>query len=386
MLLYILKKEFRLIFRDMHALLVLFLMPLAFILIMSVALKNTYTQELETKLRVAINSELNHDIKVMLDELNKNQYFEVVLLNQNTTKELLYENGFDFVVVLDSEFKQKIIKNSKELQLLIFSKPDIKSEFYYILKSEIVKDISKYITKEFYIEHKIDAKTLDNLDNLIKNEYIFRDKKDSKKLNSTQQSVPAWLVFSMFFILIPISNTFISEKNFGTLQRIRSIDAPLYLLFVGKFLPYFVINQLQLIIMLMVGRYIVPLFGASALSLDINLGLLFLASFAISFCAIAFALLVANISKTTEMATSIGGVANIIFAALAGVMVPKLIMPKSMQSISEYSPMSWAVDSFSALMLGSNNLSDISMKLVWLMLFGIICFFISYILLSRREL
>lgn len=64
-------------------------------------------------------------------------------------------------------------------------------------------------------------------------------------------------------------------------------------------------------------------------------------SSAISVSAICFALLIANVSKTTEEATSIGGVLNIIFAALGGIMVPKFVMPEFMQNITSYSPMSW---------------------------------------------
>ena len=70
---YILKKEFKLIFRDIHALLVLFLMPSIFILIMSLALKNTYSQNIESKLKVAIISQNSKDIDLLIEELNKNE-------------------------------------------------------------------------------------------------------------------------------------------------------------------------------------------------------------------------------------------------------------------------------------------------------------------------
>ncbi|AXK49075.1 ABC transporter [Aliarcobacter trophiarum LMG 25534] len=382
---HILKKEFKLIFRDIHALLVLFIMPLVFILIMSIALKNSYSQTIETKLKVAIVTEQNKDIDELLKTLNQNPYFDISLRKESSSKALIYEDNFDFVVNIDSDFKTKIDKNDKNFTILIFSKPEVKSEFYYILKSEIVKSISKSITKEFYIEAKIDAKNLDNLDNLIQNEYLFKNQKESIKLNSTQQSVPAWLVFSMFFILIPISNTYINEKNFGTIQRIKSINTPLYLTLFGKILPYFIINQIQLFVMLLVGRFVIPLFNIEALSLDINIFLLLLCSFSISFAAICFALLIANISKTTEEATSIGGLINIIFAALAGVMVPKFIMPQFMQTIGEFSPMSWGLESFIEIMVRGGDFNDIKHYLFYLIVFGTICLFFSNLLLKKQE-
>lgn len=382
---YILKKEFKLIFRDIHALLVLFLMPSIFILIMSLALKNTYSQDIESKLKVAIISQNSKDIDVLIEELNKNPYFEAKIEDSISNKDLIYELKYDFTVKLDSDFKNQINKNSKDFFIEIFSKPNIKYEFYIILKNEIVKNISKSVTKDFFINSKIDAKNLDNLDNLISNKYIFKNEKDSSIINSVQQSVPAWLIFSMFFILIPISNTFINEKNFGTIQRIKSINIPLYTILLGKILPYFIINQIQLIFMILIGIYIVPLFGGDSLKIEGSYFLIILISFAISFAAISFALLIANISKTTEEATSIGGVINIIFAAIAGIMVPKFVMPQFMQDLSLFSPMSWGLESFIEILVNNGNFDDIKSYLLYLIIFGTICLIFANFILNKGK-
>jgi ABC-2 type transport system permease protein len=382
---YILKKEFKLIFRDIHALLVLFLMPSIFILIMSLALKNTYSQNIESKLKVAIISQNSKDIDLLIEELNKNPYFEAKIENSTSNKDLIYELKYDFAIKLDSDFKNQINKNSKDFFIEIFSKPNIKYEFYTILKNEIVKNISKSITKDFFINSKIDAKNLDNLDNLISNKYIFKNEKDNSVINSVQQSVPAWLIFSMFFILIPISNTFINEKNFGTIQRIKSINIPLYTLLLGKILPYFIINQIQLIFMILIGIYIVPLFGGDSLKIEGSYFLIILISFAISFAAISFALLIANISKTTEEATSIGGVINIIFAAIAGIMVPKFVMPQFMQDLSLFSPMSWGLESFIEILVNNGSFSDIKSYLLYLVIFGTMCLIFANFILNKGK-
>lgn len=382
---YILKKEFKLIFRDIHALLVLFLMPSIFILIMSLALKNTYSQNIESKLKVAIISQNSKDIDLLIEELNKNPYFEAKIENSTSNKDLIYELKYDFAIKLDSDFKNQINKNSKDFFIEIFSKPNIKYEFYTILKNEIVKNISKSITKDFFINSKIDAKNLDNLDNLISNQYIFKNEKDNSVINSVQQSVPAWLIFSMFFILIPISNTFINEKNFGTIQRIKSINIPLYTLLLGKILPYFIINQIQLIFMILIGIYIVPLFGGDSLKIEGSYFLIILISFAISFAAITFALLIANISKTTEEATSIGGVINIIFAAIAGIMVPKFVMPQFMQDLSLFSPMSWGLESFIEILVNNGSFSDIKSYLLYLVIFGTMCLIFANFILNKGK-
>lgn len=380
---HILKKEFLLIFRDIHALLVLFIMPAVFILIMSLALKNTYSDSFETKLKVAVISEENIDITTFVKDLNKSSYFTADLLFEESLKTLIYEKNYDFIIKIDKDFRNKINANEESFQIQSYSKADTNKEYFSILKNSIVEIISKNIMKDYFVKSKIDGKVLAQLSQKINNTYIYKDDKPKTKPNSVQQSVPAWLVFSMFFILIPISNTFINEKNFGTIARIRSINVSLFPILLGKILPYFIINQIQVIIMILIGIYIVPLCGGDSLVINGNYLLIFYMTSAISISAICFALFIANISKTTEEATSIGGVMNIIFAALGGIMVPKFVMPEFMQNITSYSPMSWGLEGLLEIFIRGGDFSDIKIYLLYLLIFATISLLLAYILLKR---
>lgn len=382
---YILKKELLLISRDIHALMVLFIMPAVFILIMSLALKNTYSDTFETKLKVALISQKNTDITNLINDLNKSAYFKVDLISNESHKTLIYEKNYDFIVQIDSDFKNKINKNDETFEINSFSSANISKEHFLILKNTIVEIISKNIMKDYFIKSKIDAKTLSVLSEKVTNNYIYKDDKSKSKPNSVQQSVPAWLVFSMFFILIPISNTFINEKNFGTIARIRSIDVSLFPILLGKVIPYFFVNQIQVVIMILIGVYIVPICGGDSLVINGNYFLIFLMSSAISIGAICFALFIANISNTTEEATSIGGVTNIILAALGGIMVPKFVMPQFMQDITSYSPMSWGLEGLLEIFVRGGSFTDIKFYLLYLLLFATISLLLAFILLKKGK-
>jgi ABC-2 type transport system permease protein len=297
---YILKKEFLLIFRDIHALLVLFIMPALFILIMSLALKDTYSDITDVKLKVALVSQENKDIKLLIKNLNKNNYFSSQLVQSGDNKKLIYENDFDFVIQINKDFKNLINTNNKDFSIKTFSKPDISKQSKQLIENKLVEAISQQIMKDFFVKAKINAKTLATLNSKINSNYIYKNEEFKTKPNSVQQSVPAWLVFSMFFILIPISNTFINEKEFGTISRIRSIDVSMFPLLLGKIIPYFVVNQIQVIIMILIGIFVVPLAGGDSLEINGNYFLIFAMSSSISIAAICFALFIANAAKTTE--------------------------------------------------------------------------------------
>jgi ABC-2 type transport system permease protein len=86
-----------------------------------------------------------------------------------------------------------------------------------------------------------------------------------------------------------------------------------------------------------------------------------------SFAAIGWGLLVAVCSRTLEQATVIGGVGNILAAAVGGIMVPRFVMPEAMQKLSEISPMAWALDGFHAVILRQGGAADIAAPCVKLL-------------------
>lgn len=382
---YILKKEFLLISRDIHALLVLFIMPILFIVIMSLALKNTYSNTIDTKLKVAIISQSTKQIELLNKEINKDTLFQASIVKEQNLKTLIYEQNFDLVLDIPNEYKQQISKNKKDFKINLYTKPDLSYQNKEIFKNLLTKLISKDIMSGFFMKYKLDGRILAVLDKKILIEDIYKNEQFNITPTSVQHSVPSWLIFSMFFILIPISNTFINEKNFGTISRLKSIDISFISIIFGKIIPYYIINQIQVLLMILVGIFLIPVLGGDSLQINGNYGLIFIISSAVSIAAISFAMLIANISSTSEEATTIGGVSNIILAALGGIMVPKYVMPEFMQEITTYSPMNWGLESFLEVFVIGGGLGDIQHYLYYLIVFAISCLTLSYIILKKKE-
>jgi ABC-2 type transport system permease protein len=215
--------------------------------------------------------------------------------------------------------------------------------------------------------------------------YVYKGGQYFTIPSAVQQSVPAWLVFSMFFIVIPISNTFISERGQGTLMRLKSMNVSRFSLIMGKMVPYLLINAIQVAIMIAIGVYVVPLCGGTALTLGDSLGGLILIAASVSFSAISVALLIASVARTTEQATTIGGVLNIIFGALGGLMVPKFVMPGFMQDLANMSPMSWGLEGFLDIFLRNGSVSDVLPKSLSLFIFGVVMLTLTVIVLRRQR-
>jgi ABC-2 family transporter protein len=190
---------------------------------------------------------------------------------------------------------------------------------------------------------------------------------------SAQQNVPAYCLLAIFMLVVPLSQTFIKERAQGSLTRLRSMPVPGWVIIGGKFVPYFIINLLQMALCLGVGRFVLPLLGGTALRFEHALGGVLLLSAAASVAAIAFALMVALFARTAEQATAFGATAILLLAALGGIMVPRILMPPVLQKIGLVSPLGWAQDGFLDLFVRGASAADVLDRAGWLLAFGLVC-------------
>jgi ABC-2 type transport system permease protein len=400
-ILYILKKEFLLIIRDIHAVTVLFIMPAVFIMIMSLAMRDLFELHSTASIDVlAMNQDAGKKSEAFLKAMNTLRTFRFHLIEKETAadkvKEQMLARDYKFALIIKENFsafveKKGEGKDEKPLELLV--NPAVNVQTQLVLKSALDGKLAKlrwdaFITRmdEVLAVAGIDKEKLKSAEESpVEVNYVYKKGQYAKIPSAVQQSVPAWLVFSMFFIVIPISNTFISEREQGTLMRLKSMNVSRFYLIMGKMAPYLLINAIQVVLMIAMGVYIVPFFGGTALTLGDSMGGLILIAASVSFSAISMALLIASAARTTEQATTIGGVLNIIFGALGGIMVPKFVMPGFMQDLANLSPMSWGLEGFLDIFLRNGGVADVLPKSLYLFAFGVVMLTLTVILLRRRR-
>ena len=201
---------------------------------------------------------------------------------------------------------------------------------------------------------------------------------------SVQQNAPGWTLLAMFFLAIPLSVTLIKERAQGSLLRLQSMPVPTWVLFGGKIAPYLVINQLQLLLILTVGVWGLPLLGGDRLTIGNAPGAIALLSVSASLAAIGFALLIATFARTPEQATTFSATTVMVLAALGGIMVPKLIMPPAMQQLAELTPFSWGLDGFLDIFIRGGGVHEVLPEAGRLLGFGVVCFALAIARFNRQ--
>jgi ABC-2 type transport system permease protein len=368
------RKEFIALSRDRHGLLALFLMPAIFVLVMSLALRDGFTPNAGTRLQYAVlDVDGSFASKSLAESLGR-----AGMLSQNHTapseraalRDAVRTGSIAFVLVIPKDFGATLLNRraaqSPLLPLLhIWADPTLSPLLHAAFRQQVQGALGSLQAQTFVRQANpllasTGALTPDAGDwqRQVSIETVQRGDVSAMP-SAVQQSVPAWLIFSMFFVVIPMSALFITERRDGSLQRLKTQRIPFYLILNGKLLPFFVVNQIQAVLMVLVGRYLVPLLGGEALALPDAPLALWAMSAAVSLAAVCWALFIASLARTAEQATIVGGVGNILMGAIGGVMVPKFIMPPFMQELTAVSPMAWALDGFHVIILRGGGLTDI---------------------------
>ncbi len=380
MILAALKKEFSLVFRDLHSVAVLFIMPAIFIVIMSLAMQDQFSNKDDAKIELFVMEDDGAILQGFGEQLKSLKQFDIIEISpreKDSAFERLNNDEVKAFIVIPGH-KQTYIDDDEAFDfedppVEIWFSPQMDKRSSLLVESAILERLVRA-----KIPGLLKLKGVENADRiaeeftsgLIKSNYIYQQKGEAVRPSAVQQNVPAWLIFSMFFVVIPISTTLVTEKQQGTLIRLRTMNVSMSIFLFVKTLPYLVINQVQLIIMLLIGMYLIPILGGDTLDLGRSFSGLALMALATGFAAVGLGLLVAVIVKTTEQATVLGGVGNILLAAIGGIMVPKFIMPETMQTLTNISPMAWALEGFLDIFLRGGGLLSILTEAAMLFGFG----------------
>ncbi|HEY7885685.1 MAG TPA: ABC transporter permease [Cellvibrionaceae bacterium] len=376
-----LNKELRLLLRDWHALLLLFLMPAIFIVIMSLALAERFGGNEQFQLKGYLVQQTNTPAaSSFVQSLSQTSLFD---LTEGHAEAELNLADKSYALIIAANFDQALDTPNARGVHLRFA-PELGAREQELISAAVHQAFASFYTRRIADELGYDDDYA--REELMREGFIGRVDADlSATPTAVQQNVSGWLIFAMFFIAIPLSTTVIQERSQRTLMRLQTLGASLGVIYLAKLAPYGLINLLQLLLMLLLGAFLLPLLGARGLSLAVNLPALLVMGICTSVAALTLASLIATLARTVEQATVVSGGLNILLAALGGIMIPAFIMPPAMQTISQLSPMSWALAGFLEVLVRGGGITDIAAHCFRLLLLSLILATLAAVILKRSN-
>ncbi len=386
MLLALVRKELLVLSRDIHGLAALFVLPVIFIIVMSMALKDVYSPHVDNLAWSVVDQDNSAVSKKLMEGWEKEHGKQTEL--PADWQQALREGRLKYIIQIEPGAASALTQPQKpdHPPIMLLTEPGIDMGVFTSLRAQI-QAAATGLRMEILLgnlpgEVQLDADAL-NGTYLVKSE---RATAGRTLPTSVQHNVPAWLVFGMFFVVTTIAGLFVEERQCGALNRLLSLGASPLTLLVAKILPYMLINFLQAVLMLGVGIYIIPLLGGDALSLTgINYLALLAMFFSISFAAISLALLIATILRSQAQVSAIGPMLNILMAAIGGIMVPTFVMPPAMQYLAHFSPMNWALEGLLNVLLRGGDLASIRVEAAHLLLLAIIAIALAYLMFRIKK-
>jgi len=402
-------KEFLLLKRDLGGLVILFIMPLVLVITVTLIQDSTFKTVSDTKIQILLVDNDNGSVsKTVFDNLEKSQLFSVVtqidnkLLTEEVAKENVYKGKFQLAIIipknLSTDLQAKIDQNVENIvskmgfsdsiakpqtskiiqqkEVKLYFDPAVQLSFKNSVMSSIDKMISQIETKSIYTTFQNQLGE-ENTKFEQKSFITFKEiipKVNNKEVlpNSVQHNVPAWTLFAIFFIVIPLSINIVKEKSQGTFVRLLTNPVSNLIVIIGKTITYSIICMIQFYMMVAVAIFLFPHIGLPPLNIEGHLFLMSVVALFSGFAAIGFGILLGTIANTQEQSAPFGATSVIILAAIGGVWVPVFAMPKIMQLIAKSSPMNWALEAFYDVLLRNVSFLEIIPKISLLFLFFII--------------
>ena len=400
-------KEFKLLFRDIGGLITLFIMPVILVVVVTSIQDSTYQSFSASKIPVLWIDHDQDSISLHVKkELEASQSFSLITTENNkaitevTAKELVFKGKYQMAIVipknLTSDLNIKVRQNVDGLldemgmststydpvkvekkEIRLYFDPATQAAFKNGIKSNIDKMVAQLesdaIYKTFETQLGGSSSTSFNDTFISFKEIVPQEKNADIVPNSVQHNVPAWTLFAIFFIMVPLSINIVKEKNQGTYLRLISSPTSNNILYLGKIITYLVICLLQFYTILIIAKVVFPYMNLPELNLSFKkIALMSALTLTAGLAAIGMAILLGIVSKTQEQSAPFGATFVIILAAVGGVWIPVFAMSQVMQVASKASPMNWALNGYYDIILRNGSLIDIIPEMILLTLFFVV--------------
>ena len=418
-------KEFLILIRDRAGLGILFVMPMILVFIMTFIQDAALKSINESGVPILFVDEDNDTLGDYLEKgISKTEFFKLERnvegkkATSETAQKAVAEGKFMMGIIIPKGATKALRDNVKEmiasalsdsgaqipvkanpivhdsLNIIIFIDPVTKKSFISSITASLREFISKVKSQIIFKTFKEEIAQFMPVNNsntfkdseVVGYKEIYARKAENNIFpNSVQHNVPAWIVFAMFFIVIPLSGSIIMERGEGASIRLKTLPGNYITFLAGKIVVYLAVCIIQFILMLSVGLYILPMLGLPVLQMGSSPISIIVITLSSALAAIGFGVMVGTIATTHQQASISGSVSVLILAAIGGIWVPVALMPDVMKTVSMVSPLNWGLSAFHEIFLRNGHIASIINNVIRLLVFFGLTMWLAFLVDKFRK-
>lgn len=266
------RKEFLLLIRDFGGLAILFVMPVFLVITVTLIQNNTYENITNQKMEILlVDNDKGEISNKLITEVKQSGTFEFISsidnvpLTEQGAKEAVLKGQYQLAIVipehLSSSLTERIDSNVNRVlahfmegdtlskqevfvpkEVKLYFDPALQTSFKEGIKGAIDKIVATIENKTIYgafasqlSEEGDKSKPLFTQESLIQFKEIAPKEQELTKIpNAVQHNVPAWSLFAIFFIIVPLGMNIVKEKNQGTNIRLYTMPTSPIITLGGK--------------------------------------------------------------------------------------------------------------------------------------------------------
>ena len=337
---FILRKEFRQIFRDKAMLFIIFFVPVVQLVVLAYAA----TFEIKNGRMIIVDNDCSTASRELISSFNGSSFFIVkdVVENSSQNSDFLKKNQADIILTIESGFEKKIIRNENTSLLIVSDAINgVSAGLLTGYANAIIADFSQNRANQnqsFVPPVKISPR------------YWY-----NPELNYKYYMVPGILVVLVSLIgMFLTAMNIVKEKEIGTIEQINATPIRKSQFIIGKLLPFWIIAFFDLLFGLLIAKllFALPFEGSF---------ILFLCVVAIYLLAVlGIGLFISTLADNMKQAMFIAWFFLVIFILLGGLFTPAESMPDWTQELNRLNPIAYFIKISRMIMLKGATFANIA--------------------------
>ncbi|MEX0996944.1 MAG: ABC transporter permease [Flavobacteriaceae bacterium] len=344
-ILYIIRKEFKQIFRNKGMLPIIFILPILQLVILS----NAATYEIKNIELGYVDADHTRLSRGLMEQFKGSTYFNISehFSSEKDANQALQKGEIDAYMYIPNHFERDL-QNDKTNTIGVYvdAIDGAAAGIINVYISQIIQKYNKRIATDF-VQISDTIQKPSSIDSIPLFWY-------NETLNYKTFMVPGILVLLVTMITLFLSGmNIVREKEIGTLEQINVTPIKKHQFIIGKLFPFWVIGMALLTIGLILAKVIfnVPILG--------NLALLYGYTSVYILVILGMGLFISNFTDTQQQAMFIAWFFVVIFILMSGLFTPIESMPKWAQFLTEFNPIRYFVEIIRMVMLKGSGFMDI---------------------------
>jgi ABC-2 type transport system permease protein len=366
---YIIRKEFKQIFRTREMIAIIFVAPLIQMLVLGFAITN----------------EVKHVKLIIADRDNSFASREIVRGFQNTDR-------FDFLGYMNSNREMKDAIQGWKAQMAIVIPPEFGHDLQRNLQPEIqlivdgvdgntagvALGFAQGIISQFtqnYLSHPLRRVNLKKVHLVQQEERMWYN----VNLDTAQHMVPGIVVVLITIISMMLSAmNIVREKELGTLEQLMVTPIKKHQLLLGKLIPFLFLTFVELAIVMRAAQIIFSIRMEGSLLLLFGLAFLFL------FTTLGLGIFVSTITQSQQQAMFVSWFFMVFMLLMSGLFIPIENMPLLVKDLTYLNPMRYIMYIMRDIFQKGSSIQYLLKDAIPMTIYGLVIFTFGVLKFQKR--